>query len=203
MKKCLNLYSFNYFFCSDYIPYSVIFRSNCNQFICSLYFFSYRHYFAILYQFVCRPLTHFAYNFVGCNFHVNLFRSLNPKKVLFIYFFSFFKAFAYSLQSKVLHPIAPTANYTHTHTHSTRTLAHTNMCILYVCNRQDIYRKRAVGEGEIATKSLQTRVHALYKLIKSNATFANKFRMNVAYIKCKTPMEIHIHIHTSTHTLSI
>lgn len=58
-----------------------------------------------------------------------------------------------------------------------------------------------MGVGEIATKSLQTRVHALYKLIKSNATFANKFRMNVAYIKCKT--RIHTYTYTQAHTLYI
>lgn len=34
------------------------------QFICSLYFFSCCHYFAILYQFVCRPLTYFAHNII-------------------------------------------------------------------------------------------------------------------------------------------
>lgn len=58
-----------------------------------------------------------------------------------------------------------------------------------------------MGEGEITMKSLQTRVHALYKLIKSNATFANKFCMNVAYIKCKT--RIHTYTYTQAHTLYI
>lgn len=56
-----------------------------------------------------------------------------------------------------------------------------------------IYRtERECKGGDITRKSLQTRVHALYKLIKSNATFANKFRMNVACIKYKT------HTHTCT-----
>lgn len=48
---------------------------------------------------------------------------------------------------------------------------------------------------------IATRVHALNKLIKSNATFANKFCMNVAYIKYKTPIPIHIHSHTHTQTI--
>lgn len=41
--------------------------------------------------------------------------------------FDFFKNFAYLLQLKVLHPIAPTANYTHS------TLFHTPM--YYLCMR--------------------------------------------------------------------
>lgn len=41
--------------------------------------------------------------------------------------FYFFKNFAYLLQLKVLHPIAPTANYTHS------TLFHTPM--YYLCMR--------------------------------------------------------------------
>lgn len=72
---------------------------------------------------------------------------------------------------------------------------------MYAIDKIHIFRKGVVGVGEIATKSLQTRVHALYKLIKSNATFANKFRMNVAYIKCKT--RIDTYTYTQAHTLYI
>lgn len=86
---------------------------------------------------------------------------------------------------KVLHPRAPTANCTHTQTHTQK--------YTYVCFRQDIE-----GRGEKLernTKWMAKRIRPLYKLIKSNATFANKFRM-LETSNVEKPTHTHPHTHT-------